>query len=159
MTTTSIDYKSGKLFPIQFQFFGGVLLLIGLGVATNYIVVGLILILIAASILTGQSGVDFDSELKAYRAYKSFLFIKSGENKKYQGVEKIFINSQAISQRMYTMHTNHGSDFKSLEYNAYLKFDNGIKIYLDTNKDKKALIDKLQELAGFLKTEVVDATI
>lgn len=159
MSATSLDYTSGKLFPIQFQFFGGVLLLIGLGVATNYIVVGLILILIAACILTGQSGIDFDGGSLTYRAYKSFLFIKSGDKKKYQGVEKIFINAQAISQRMYTMHTNHGSDFKSLEYNAYLKFDNGNKIYLDTNKDKKALIDKLQELAGFLKTEVVDATV
>ncbi|MEQ6120563.1 hypothetical protein [Reichenbachiella sp. MALMAid0571] len=159
MITTSLDYKSGKLFPIQFQFFGGVLLLIGVSVATNSIVVGLILILVAASILTGQSGIDFDSELQTYREYKSFLFVKSGNKKKYSGVEKIFINSQTTSQRMYTMHTSHSSNFKNREFNAYLKFDNGNKIYLNTNKDKIVLMDNLRKLAGFLKTDVVDTTV
>lgn len=117
-----------------------------------------ILLLVGAFILTGFRGVDFNGREKVYREYNSFLFLKFGKWVKYDQAEKIYINSGSTSQKIYTQVTD-GITVKSKEFNAYLKFDNGSKIYLASKKDKNRLIKRLKKLTDFFTLEIQDNTI
>ena len=154
----TIDIRCGRLFPFQFQVIA-IVFLIG-SVATFYLnpVIALLLILISVVILTAHEGTEINSSARTYREYNSFLFIRSGQHKKYSGIEKIFINSEKVSQKMYTPHTLDSSTFRHINYNAWLKFDNGVKVHLMSKKDKEALLGMLGKIAMFLNTSVVDAT-
>lgn len=154
----SFDLKSEKLFPIHFRFVGGVLVVVGIVALLSSPIVTAILMAVGGAMLTGQAGVEFNNQSKNYREYNSFFFLKKGPKMKYESVEKIFINSKKVSQRMYTAHTSHSSDFHHMEYNAYLKFSEQHKIHLKSMKDKEALINELNPLAQYLHTKVVDHT-
>lgn len=117
-----------------------------------------ILLLLGTFILTGFRGVDFNGQEKVYREYNSFLFVKFGKWLKYNQAEKIFINAGSTSQKIYTQVTD-GITVKSKDYNAYLKFDNGSKIYLASKKDKNRLIKRLQKLSDFFRLDIQDNTI
>ena len=117
-----------------------------------------ILLFVGAFILTGFRGVDLNGREKVYREYNSFLFLKFGKWVKYGQAEKIYINSGSASQKIYTRMTS-GITVKSEEFNAYLKFDNGSKIYLASRKDKNRLIKRLKKLTDFFGIEIQDNTI
>jgi hypothetical protein len=158
MNNDTIDLKSEKLFPWQFQFIGIIFLIVGIGLMIVSPYLAPILIVIGAFILTAYRGVEFNCSTKTYRNYNSFLFIKTGKFKPYDSVEKIYINESKVSQMIYTKITT-GSTFRHIEYNAYLKFAHGIKIFLASKKDKKKLIDKLTGLAEFFQVEISDNTV
>jgi hypothetical protein len=86
----------------------------------------------------------------------SFFFIKSGKEIKYNGIEKIFINSTKVKQQMHTAHTNHSSIFTNLEFNGYLKLDNGEKLHLLTKRKKEKLLHELKKIALFLDVQIDD---
>ncbi len=67
---------------------------------------------------------------------------KSGKPKKYTSLEKIFINKVKTSQNMYSQ-TNKGLTVRGVEFHAYLKYDEGEKIFLDSDQDEKRLEDKM----------------
>lgn len=157
MNKDSIDFKLDKLFPWQFQLIAVVFLIGGLGAIVSAPYVTPFLILIALLILTAQRGVEFDAAKKTYRAYNSFLFIKSGKILKFDQVEKIYINSSKVSQKIYTR-ANLGTTFKNLEYDAYLMLNNAEKVFLFSSKDKKEVLNKLESLSNFFQLEVVDNT-
>lgn len=158
MAHTLFDMKSEKLFPLHFRFVGGVLVVVGLVVLLPSPILAVILLVLGGALLTGIAGVEFDNQAKTYREYNSCFFLKNGVRKKYDSVEKIFINSMKVSQRMYTAHTNHSSNFHQVEYNAYVKFGEYQKIYLKSMKDKESLLKALSPLAQYLDTQVVDHT-
>lgn len=158
MEPETIDFKSGQLFPFHFQLLALVFILVGILSVIYMLFWSPILLLLGAFILSGFRGVDFNGREKIYREYNSFLFMKFGKWVKYDQAEKIYINSGSTSQKIYTQVTD-GITVKSKEFNAYLKFDNGSKIYLASKKDKTRLIKRLQKLSDFFRLDILDNTI
>ena len=135
MNSDSINLKSEKLFPFQFQLFGVVLLIGGIASVPFYPYISPFLIIVALSIFTGYRGIQFNRATKLYRTYKSFLFLKFGKWKEYDAIEMIYVNSAMVSQKIYTRVTE-GITLRNVEYNAYLQFGNGTKEFLTFSKDK-----------------------
>jgi hypothetical protein len=152
-----LDIKA-ESFPWQAKLIGALLLMIAIGTLTNYWWLSTILFIGAVFLFTGHSGTEIDGINKTFREYNSYLFVKFGETKKYNGIEKIFINGSKESQTMYTAHTTSSTTFTHLVYDAYLKFDNGEKIFLTGRKDKNKLIRVLEPVVKRLTVQVVDNT-
>lgn len=151
-----IDIKSGRLFPFQFLVLGFIIFISGIAVVGPYTIIGIILIIAGATILTAHEGTEIMPDSSSYREYNSFLFIKTGKGKKYQGIEKIFINPVRVSTKMYTAHTSKSSTFYNIEYNAYLKFSDGEKVFLFSDKNKTRIQNRLKLVAESLNVPLQD---
>ncbi len=148
----------GSLFPWQFRFVGGIVMLVGLTLIFDKAILAIVLLMAGGLIVFSYEGTVIDKAAKTYQEYNSFFFIKTGERVKYAGIEKIFINSIKQKRRMYTAHTNHSSTFESLAFSSFLKFNDGTKIELLKKSDKSALVRTLKEIAAFLDTPLEDKT-
>lgn len=157
MNHPKINLKSGRLFPWYFQLIGiGFLPISVMFLASNFIV-SIILMILAIFILTSFSGFEIDVQNKIYHPYYAFFFLlKSGKKKKFHSVEKLYINANNVSQRIYTFHTMQSSTFKNVEYDAYIKFDNGVKEYLITDKKLDRLKKKLGGLSEAIGIPISD---
>lgn len=152
----TIDVKAESL-PWYFKLTGALIIVFALTTLSgSYWWVALILIPIGIILITYVSGTEISLDTKSYREYNSMLFIKIGQKEAFHEIEKIFINASKVTSQMHTAHTSSGSIFTHTEYNAYLKFSNGKKIFLTSKKDKKALISELQPIANRLETEFID---
>lgn len=117
-----------------------------------------VLIVIGIGIISARRGVEFDLDSSTIRAYYQFLFIfKTGKKERLSEVDKIFINSGKVSQKVNTMVTT-GITVRSVEYDAYLKFRNGKKFYLVSDNNKEKLMERLFPLEAILQTQIFDNT-
>ncbi len=157
MNEKVIDIKA-ESFPWQAKLIGALLLIISLSTLASYWWLSIILVIAAVFLFTGHSGTEIDDMNKTFREYNSYLFVKIGDTKKYNGIERIFINGSKESQTIYTAHTTSSSTFTNIVYDAYLKFDNGEKIFLTGRKDKQKLIQVVNPVAKSLNVELVDNT-
>jgi hypothetical protein len=158
MIKNKIDIKYGSLFPWPFLFIGGIVLIIGLALLFENTLASIVLISVGGFILSGSEGTEIDKAAKRYKEYNSFFFIKSGENVAYSGIEKIFINTSKSKQRMYTAHTMHGSVYENVDYNGFLKFNDGTKIHVLRKRRKEDLLKALEKIASFLDVQIEDNT-
>ena len=159
MKATKIDLKSGRLFPWYFQLVGIVLLPISVTFLASNFMISIILVIVAIFILTSFSGFEIDIQNKIYYPYYTFFFLfKSGKKKKFNEVEKLYINANKVSQRIYTAHTTQSATFKNVEYDAYIKFDNGAKEYLISDKKLDRLKTKLTTLSEAINISISDNT-
>jgi len=159
VSSVRIDIRSGPLFPWQFLFLGAIVLIIGIGLIVERTLLSVLLILASLFILSGYSGIEFNKTENVYREYVSFFLIKSGKWLKLGRMEKIFINSSVVSQRINSAHTARSSIFTSEEFNAYLKFEDGKKTHLVSKRKKKKLLKVLEKVSAFLLVPVVDNTV
>lgn len=154
-----IDIKCGRLFPLPFFVLGGAVFLAGVGSMAHLPWIAIILILLGATVLTAYEGTEISPHTKTLREYNSFLFfLKKGNRRKYASIEKIFINSAKVSQRIYTAHTLNSSTFTNVEYNAWLKLGDGSKIFLASDRRKSRLLKRFEVIAKALNTELTDTT-
>lgn len=153
-----LNIKSEKLFPFHFQLLGGIVLAAGLVAIIVIPLLGIVLAIIGFMTLTTYSGVQFDKNKKAYREYISLLFIKIGKFKSYDFVDKVYVNANQTTQKIYTR-VNEGSEIKNIEYDAFIKLSNNEKLFLTSDKDKKKLLNKLDRISDFFRIEITDNTI
>lgn len=153
-----MDVKSGRLFPWHFLFLAVVFSAFGLAIIGEHPLLSAFLLAGSVLVLSAHSGTDINIKEHVYREYMSFLFIKTGKWIKYQSMERIFINKTKLSQRAYTAHANQSSTFTHYEFNAYLKFEDGTKVHLLSNKSKEKMLQRVDTLAEFLRLPVVDTT-
>ncbi|MFY0687561.1 MAG: hypothetical protein JXQ90_10380 [Cyclobacteriaceae bacterium] len=158
MDDRAIDIKLGRLFPFHFQILGLVFSFIGIVLMVFSPYFSPIPMFLGGLILTGYRGIKFDGTAKVYKDYNSFLFIKFGKWEKYSQVEKVFINSSKVSQKVYTMVTN-GTTIENLEYNAYIMFEDGKKLYLMSDRNRDKLYKKLARIADFFQSKINDNTM
>lgn len=159
MTDTKLDIRKGALFPWHFQLLALLILFAGIVLIISKPGMGLILMVAAGFILTAASGTVIDLSKNKYREYTSFYFaLKGGTWKKFNGAEKIFINSTKKSTRAYTAHTNHSSVITHQEYNGFLKLTDGTKIHLLASRKKEKLTPVLNNAASFLRVPLQDNT-
>lgn len=159
MTEHKIDIRSGSLFPWHFQLIAALIMIAGVMLIIEKPMLGSVLAVAAGFILSAASGTEIDKAKNRYREYNSFYFIlKSGKWKKFNGAEKVFINSAKKSTQMYTAHTNHSSVFTDQEFNGYLKLNDGTKIHLLTSRKKEKLVATLNKATSFLNIPLQDNT-
>ena len=151
-----VDIKGARLFPFPFMVLGGAFVLAGLGVLMSYPIVSLILIVFGISIITAFEGTEVYPASRTYREYNSFLLFRTGRQKGFQSIEKIFINSGKVTRRMYTAHTMNSSTFSNIEYNVYLKFSDGVKIFLFSGRNKNKIVRQAEHFARSLNTSLHD---
>jgi len=137
----------------------GIMFLAGALAAMNTWWLSVIFVVAGLALLTWYSGTVIDPASKTFREYTSCLFIRKGATEKFSGIERVFINQSKVSQKMHTAHTSSGSTFHYVLYNAYLKFDDGKKIFLTSRKNKAALIELLKPVVAVLAVELVDNTV
>ena len=154
----TVNIKGGRLFPFPFLLLGAVFCIAGFPLLTTSPLFAGISLLAGASILTAHEGTEINPSTRTFREYNSFLFLKRGRNKKYSAIEKIFVNSGKVSQRIYTAHTMNSGIFTNMEYNAFLKFEDGVKVFLVSHKNKNRLLLKLNKIGRALNVPVVDNT-
>lgn len=158
MRENKINIRAESL-PWQVKLIG-VLVLIGAPtLIPNYWWLSITLAVAGLALLTGHSGTEIDFANKTFREYNSFLFIRRGVTKNYNEVEKIFINKAKVSQKIYTAHTSSSSTFQSILFNAYLKFDDGRKLFLTSRKNKAKLIKLLNPVVTALAVDLTDNTL
>ncbi|MBN8576162.1 MAG: hypothetical protein J0L66_04435 [Cytophagales bacterium] len=153
---SKIGVKFGPLLPWTFRLLAACVIIFGLKVWQTSPWIAIIMGAIGLFAIVASEGTEINLVQKTYREYTSFGLFKTGKFHPYDSVEKIFINSSRESQKMYTAHTLHSSTFKSIYYNAYLKFANGEKIHLKKETDKEVLIQKLKPLSKAVEIEIVD---
>ena len=154
-----IDVKFGSLFPWPFRFIAVIVLLVALSLILEKTFLAIGLMLIGGFILSGAEGTEINRAEKSYLDYKSFLFVKSGDKKKYSGIEKIFVSTSKTKQHLYTAHTNHSSTYENVEFNGFLKLNDGEKIQLLRRRKKSDLIKELKKVATFLNVAIEDNTV
>jgi hypothetical protein len=153
-----MQIDSGKLFPLQFQFFA-VLIAFGSVASIGFSwALSIVLAVLSVTILTARSGFIIDKNEKRYREYSSFLFLKTGTWENYANVDVLFINLSKVTQKLNSAHTSTGITTEGVEYNGYLKFGNGEKVHIDSSKKKKVIIEKLNRLAAYLNVDIMDYT-
>lgn len=153
-----IDIKA-ESFPWQAKLIGVLLLIGALAVIMNYWWLSVIFAVVGLTLLSGHSGTEIDAASKTFREYNSYLSIRTGVTEKYNKIEKVYINETKVSQKIYTAHTLDSSTFRSVLYNAYLKFDDGKKIFLTSRKDKARLINLLSPVVASLGVDLSDNTV
>lgn len=158
MDAKAIDIKA-ESFPWQAHVLGVFLAIVGFSLLLNYWWASALLLLAAVAIFTGRTGTIINLNEKTFTEYTSFLFYKNGTAEKFNGIERIFINSGTESETFYTAHTMQSSSFMHEVYNAYLKFDNGKKIFLTSRKNKAKLLKMLQPVTYALQTQLVDYSV
>lgn len=158
-----IKVKHDFCLPFGFRVAGVVVILFGIlfPVSGKSMTVNLLVFftmsLLGVIMTTARYGLEIDSKKKEFKEYVRLLWLKKGVREKYNGIEKIFINSIRVSERM-TTRTGAKYDIKSMRYQAYLKFDDGKKIELDGNGDKDKLMKRLYAYNSILKTDIQDNT-
>lgn len=157
--TGTIDIRCGRLFPLPFFVLGGAVFLAGVGSIMHLPWIAVVLILLGAMVLTAYEGTEIRPHEKTLREYNSFLFlIRSGKNVHYDSIEKIYINSAKVSQKIYTAHTLNSSTFTNVEYNAWLKLGDGSKIFLASDRKKARLLKRFEAIAKDLNIALTDTT-
>ena len=159
MAENSIDVKAGRLFPFHFMILGGIFLFAGLIVVIDHPIIASVLFMLGLLILTAYEGTEIKPSSKTLREYNSFLFFKSGKERKYIRIEGLSIHKAKVSQKMFTPRTMNSSTFTHVEFNAYLKLYEGDKIFLLSDKNKLKLLEKANEIARMLNTSVSDHTL
>ena len=154
-----IDVKFGSLFPWPFRLIAVIVLLVGLSLILEKTFLSIGMMLIGGFILSGSEGTEINRAEKSYLDYKSFFFMKNGDKKKYSDIEKIFVSTSKTKQQLYTAHTTHSSTFENLEFNGFLKLNNGEKIQLLRKRKKPDLIKELNKVALFLNVPIEDNTV
>lgn len=89
MKRTTMDIRTGMLFPSHFFVVAGAFLLIAIAVAASKPLVAIGLVAGSLLILTAWEGTDVDPEAGALREYHSFFFLKTGNFRQHGGLESI----------------------------------------------------------------------
>ncbi len=144
------------LFPWHFLLVASALVLCGAGIISGRPILGAGLLLAGVFILTGYEGVEFNRKRKTHRSFRSFFLLKWGVTLPYAEVEKIFVSVSRVSQKAYAPHTNQSTVFSGTEYNGYVKFIDGTKVYLMSKQSKKALLKSLRKVSDFLNARIED---
>lgn len=145
--------------PWQAKLIGALFLFGAIAIISTAWWLSLIFALIGLTVLTAYSGTEINFANNTYREYNSTLFIRKGASKKFCSIEKVFINKAKVSQRMYTAHTSKSSTFHHIIFNAYLKFDDGTKIFLTSRKNKDQLMKIMEPITTILAMDLADDTV
>lgn len=97
--------------------------------------------------------LEIDMERQTYCDFTFVFGYKFGSAHSFDSVEEIFINSTRSSQIIYGFGANSYTR-RNHDFDAYLKFSNGKKIFLTSDTNEKELVRRLQPIARKLGTQI-----
>ena len=153
-----IDIKAESN-PWQLKLLGAVFLFVAIAVMMNQWWLSIILIVAGIILLFGYSGTEIDPLAKTLREYNSYFFMRRGVSEPYNQIERIYVNRSRGSEKMYTAHTLSSSTFRFEIYKAYMKLDDGTKIFLTSRKEKGKLMKLLNASFASQGVEIIDNTV
>lgn len=150
-----IHINLGYYFPVTVIFLGMIMLIAGLFLLLNYILIGILLILVSLIIFTARYRLEINLTNQSYHDYLWIAGIKKGEKGKFGSIEKLFINKnkyrQTVNSRVSSI-TKYGT-----EYNGYIKFDVA-DIHLLSSDNKAKVLHKLESIRKKLSNDIVLST-
>src|SRR5690606_1345168 len=153
-----VDIRAGMLFPFPFRVFGAIFILTGVVMMLIEPIPSVLLIIIGIGVVTAYEGDEIDPAHNTFSEYYSFLTIRKGSRRTFSRIEKLFIHSSALRERipMATFWWSHKLD--RVDYNAYVKFSEGTRVFLFSHGDKKEVVERLNRIASTLNVPVADYT-
>lgn len=116
---------------------------------------------IAAFLWTTTWRLDIHIERRYTKHYVWLFGLKLGVKRPIGEVEKIFINRQKTKEYVYipnNFYRNRPLEFSGYDYWAFLKFTDGEKIKIKSQRNKDSLIKNLKRYNRILKTVIIDTT-
>jgi|SRR5690606_731817 hypothetical protein len=153
-----VDIRAGMLFPFPFRIFGAVFILTGLLMTAIEPVPSVLLMLVGLGVVTAYEGTEIDTSRNTFREYYSFLMIRNGARKSFVGIDRVFICASSMNEQipMATFWWSRKSD--RVEYNAYVQFSDGTRVFLFSNERKHVVIERLNRIGSLLHVRVSDQT-
>ncbi len=151
-----IDISHDYCLPKQFRWLAVAILVFSLIFITQHLtltraIISLVSTIAGLLMLTARYGLLLDVKERRYKEYARLLFYKKGQWLGYANIEKVFVNKLKVSETMVTR-TGARFDTKSQVYQAYLKFDDGTKVELDSDSNKEHLLFRLGQYNERLQT-------
>lgn len=143
--------NQGSSIPWTFRFIGVILVFAGIILFTqNFseeiaVPVAIVLSLLMPMIWFSKSILIIDNSNKEIHEGVWLLGYKTGTPRKFSEIEKFYINKVKTSQQMYS-HANVGHTSKGIEFQAYIKLDDGAKFFLTSDKNEKRLEEKVTKI-------------
>lgn len=135
-------------------------LLVGAGgwlIIIHYPIWGVLLIILAAVMLTTNYVTEIDLHEKFYRDYVSLLGLKLNvEAKKFKQLDRIIITKGNYAQTINTRVQSRQMDWS--DYTATLLLDSDGSLDLLSRINKQELLQGLKEFSDFLQVDVEDQT-
>jgi len=156
--------NQGRVLESGYRYMISLLLVCGMVVSIVAInnLIGFILMIALSSLLimlwTTFYMLEIDIKNQTYLEFTAVLGYKFGTIHSFDGIEKIFIDAEVYSQKIYGYGPN-AHEMKSYEFKAYLRFSNGEKLFLVSDEDEKELIERLQSTVRKLKTQITSPSI
>lgn len=149
-----LDFKTSGYFPGTFIFTAVILCLVGVPVIFTNVILGLIMLLVSVIIFTTHYRFTVDLEQKVFRDYVWILGFRSGEKKKFERIEYLFIKTNKVSQTMSLKAAS--TTIRKDVYDGYIRFSENEKVHLITKDNKKDLIARLRPISEALHLKVID---
>lgn len=154
-----VDIRAGMLFPLPFRVFGMLFILTGVITTGIEPILSVLLMIVGAGVVTAFEGTEINTENNTYREYYSFLMIRRGSRRNYARIDRLFILSSERVGRIPMATFWRLDKFDGVEFNAYVKFSDGVRVFLFTHRDKAVVTGRLTRIGSTLKVPVVDYTL
>ncbi len=154
-----IKFTIGSYFPLQFQYLGYLLAILGIVLSfAGPVWGGLLLLFVAGAIISlfisTQYKIEIDIKNKTSRDYLWFMGYKIGKKQSYDDIEKVYMTSarvtQTLNQRSITQHLDR------TEYSGFLRFSDDNKVHLGSSVNENKMRRRLQKLATSLNVDFSD---
>lgn len=149
-----LDFKTSGYFPGTFIFTAVILCIVAVPVIFMNVIAGLIMLLVSVIIFSTHYRLAIDLEHKVFYDHVWILGFRSGEKKKFERIEYLFIKTNNVSQTMSLKAAS--TTIRKEVYDGYIKFSENEKVHLITKDNKKALIAKLLPISKALNLKVID---
>jgi hypothetical protein len=152
--------KQGFYLPRNFRLFGIFIFLFGIGLMANNIsplsiIGGIAGLTLGFICFTTNSRLEIDIANRTFHDYIWILGLKTSKPERYISVDKIFINRVKSSTRTHSF-TGKVNSFQDIYFKAFMKLDNGEKIFLQESKNIDQLLKYITDYAKRLNCEVQD---
>ena len=152
-----LNISGEQLFPFQFQVIGWTLLIAG-GLFFFKSLIAPIFIVIWLFIVSARNGTEIDIEKKKYRCYQSFFGLRFGKWHTYREVEKIYLKTARVSQKIYTARTLNSITAKTTSLMLFIKFNNDKKVKVADSRNDEKVREKAERISKAFNIEVLDYT-
>ena len=98
--------------------------------------------------------LEIDMSTKTYNDHTVVLGRGSGDSGTFSSIEKVFINEVGFTTASNRYSTGERTVHSGREFKAYVKFDTGEKLFLISDEDYNALVERLQPIVKKLNTEI-----
>lgn len=143
--------NQGRSVPITFRLVGmlliaaGIVLTLGNLKETVAIPLAIVLSFLAPMLWFSFQIITINTDTNEIHDGIWLMGYKTGKPKKFNSIDKFYINQVRTSQQMYSQ-ANHGYTSRGIEYHAYLKLDDGEKYFLFSHRDEKKLEKKMTKI-------------